>query len=254
MPDLSRKNYEEGERAALAVCRRWAERHRGYCPRHLDLEDVLQVARIEAWRAAQRYDARGAASFTTWCCVSALGAVKRLFRDCNHLPRRLQEKLTREGGITEEHLPPLPFSEIVFLDEEGKSLPLDCPDPRAEREFQRVEERALIEEGLQRLTRRERYVLQESVLKGRTQDEIAAELHGSQMLVSRVLRAAREKLRQGYEGAPDPRPVPVRSRVSIRERVEALTDEGLGTAEIAERLGCSVAYVRKIRSARYARR
>ena len=69
--------------------------------------------------------------------------------------------------------------------------------------FDRVEHRATIAKGIPVLSERERLVLRLRFVDDMTQSQIAERIGHSQMHVSRILRAALERLREAVETEPE---------------------------------------------------
>lgn len=87
------------ERAA-----RWAvARHR---PFDLDHDDALQLARLEAWRAAERWDPAGGVAEVTWCYRRAVGAFRDHVRSVSGL-RAGTDRPGRPRPIALDDLPGL---------------------------------------------------------------------------------------------------------------------------------------------------
>jgi RNA polymerase sigma-B factor len=212
---------------------------RRYYSRGEPLDDLIQVANVGLLKAIARYDPAKGFAFTTFATPTMLGELKRYFRDSGwavHVPRgvkeravelaRVTEKLSaRLGrspsvselavalGATEEqtldaleayharHATPLEYGSDD--DESGGTLSpaqfLGVEDERLEQ----AEYLTMIARGVETLSDTDRLILYLRFGRDLTQSEIAQRVGISQMQVSRLLRAAIEKIRQ-VSGDPDP--------------------------------------------------
>jgi RNA polymerase sigma-B factor len=191
-------------------------------PQH-PAEDLAQVAGIGLLKAIDRYDPRNDASFSTYAHSLMMGEVRRHVRDSRmvRLPRSIYEQvptfqrtlsklrltLGREPsrqeiadamGVTKEDVIELMDAALhaqhVSLDaaaeENGGELELGHHDDA----FARAEAGAVIHSMLSVLTARERMIIDMRFDDGLSQSEIAEGLGLSQTQVSRLIRAALEKL------------------------------------------------------------
>jgi RNA polymerase sigma-B factor len=169
-----------------------------------------------------------------------LGELKRHFRDKGwgiHVPRHLQERTMKvneaiESLSTELGRSPTPRDVAAFtglnLEEVLEAMEaasaytpasLDSPQPGADEDeadtlgqtigaedpaYDVAEWRPAVEPALKELDRREREILYLRFVEDLTQTEIADRIGVSQMHVSRLLRAALDKLAAAAEGRPAP--------------------------------------------------
>ena len=215
----------------LPLARRLARR---YQRSEEPLEDLMQVASLGLVKAVDRYDATRETAFSSFAVPTILGELKRHFRDRTwsvRVPRELQELAlrvdktvatlsTQEGraptvgeiaaamDVTEEQV-------LDALQAAGayRAGSLDAPrsgaseDPQGESVadaigaeeggFERAEERATLEPALAHITERERLVLTLRFGQDLTQAEIGERIGVSQMQVSRLIRQALARLREG---------------------------------------------------------
>jgi RNA polymerase sigma-B factor len=204
----------------MPMAERVARRFAG--PQH-PAEDLAQVAGIGLLKAIERYDASRDASFSTYAHSLMMGEVRRHIRDSRmvRLPRSIYEQvpafqrtlsklrvsLGREPsrqeiadslGVPKEDVIELMDAALhaqhVSLDaaaeENGGELELGGHDDA----FARAEAEATIHPMLSVLTPRERMIIDMRFEDGLSQSEIAAGLGLSQTQVSRLIRAALEKL------------------------------------------------------------
>lgn len=218
-------------RRYLPLARRLARRYQ-----HTDepLEDLVQVASIGLLKAIDRFDCAREVMFSSYAVPTILGELKRHFRDRTwsvRVPRDLQELALRVDqavaklSIGTRRSPTI--GEIARLVEVSEEQVLDALEamgayragsldaPRATREeetesvadslgsndsgFERAEERATLQPLLDRVSERERTVLELRFGEDLTQAEIGERIGVSQMQVSRLIRQALTRLRAGAE-------------------------------------------------------
>ena len=200
-------------------------------------DDLMQVASVGLLKALDRFDPANGAAFSSYALPTMTGELRRHFRDRGWAvrpPRDLQEQallVERAGDELLRELGRSPtvweISERVGLDEEvvlearealsarvSTSLstpprddddnPLEARLGMVEHGYDDAERRATLHALSRVLTGREREVLRLRFEEDMTQAEIGEVVGLSQMHVSRVLRAALEKLRIAAEG-PAPR-------------------------------------------------
>ncbi|TMD99238.1 MAG: SigB/SigF/SigG family RNA polymerase sigma factor [Chloroflexi bacterium] len=213
---------------------------RRFANRGEPLEDIEQVGFLGLIQAIERFDPSLENEFSTFATPTIMGEIRRHFRDRSwsiRVPRRLQENYTRAmraqeqlsqelgrqpsvaeiaarlGLETDEVLAALevsPAQHTVSLDatrpgrdeEEGSELGerLGQEDDNLER----VEMKALIEQAMAHLSPRERQIMLLRFVDQLPQTEVAKRLGISQMHVSRLQRAALERMRREF---PEPPPV-----------------------------------------------
>ncbi len=200
-------------------------------------EDLTQVAMLGLLKAIARFDPGRGFAFSTYAMPTMLGELKRYFRDAGwalHVPRGVKERAlevarvsdelsTRLGrspslselaealGASEEqtleaieayHARQAPSLDHASDDELGLS-PAELLGAEDER-IEQAEYLSVIAAGVDSLSESERLILFLRFGRDLTQSEIAQRLGTSQMKISRVLRAAIEKIRRASgEGAED---------------------------------------------------
>jgi RNA polymerase sigma-B factor len=192
-------------------------------------EDLTQVAMLGLLKAISRFDPDRGFAFSTFAMPTMLGELKRYFRDAGwavHVPRGVKERAlevsrvsdelsTRLGrspslselaeamGASEEqtldaieayHARQAPSLDHAADDELGLS-PAETLGAEDER-LEQAEYLSVIAAGVDSLSESERLILFLRFGRDLTQSEIAHRLGTSQMKVSRVLRAAIEKIRR----------------------------------------------------------
>lgn len=208
---------------AHQLARRFANRGESY-------EDLVQVASLALVRAAERFDSERGVMFSTFAAASMIGELKRHFRDRGwavRAPRRLQELLLEIGSTVERlsqemgRAPTVPelarevgVAEVDVLEalEAGQSYrtsSLDAPDREGQRMaealgsddrgFAYVDNRSALSHAMQKLSPRDRAIVEMRFAEGLTQSEIAARVGVSQMQISRLLAAALRRLRSSID-------------------------------------------------------
>jgi RNA polymerase sigma-B factor len=204
---------------------------RRYHARGEPLEDLTQVAMVGLLKAISRFEPERGFAFTSYATPTMLGELKRYFRDSGwalHVPRGVKEralelasvtdqlssKLGRSPSLTElaaamhtteeqtleaieayhaRHAAPLEAGS----DDDEAGVPslaavLGAEDVRLEQ----TEYLTMIAKGVETLSDSDRLILFLRFGRDMTQSEIAARVGTSQMQVSRLLRAAIEKIRK----------------------------------------------------------
>jgi RNA polymerase sigma-B factor len=212
---------------------------RRYHSRGEPLDDLIQVANVGLLKAIARFDPARGFAFTSFATPTMLGELKRYFRDSGwavHVPRgvkeravelaRVTEKLSSQLGrspsvtelatglgATEEqtlealeayharHAAPLEHGSDEDDAPLGPAAVLGAVDERLEQ----AEYMTMIAQGVETLSDSDRTILYLRFECDLTQSEIARRVGTSQMQVSRLLRAAIEKIRQ-VSGEIDPPP------------------------------------------------
>ena len=234
--DLLRRNSEAQDPALLEeIVRRFEPLARSvarrYGARGEPLEDLTQVAMVGLLKAISRFDPDRGFAFTSYATPTMLGELKRYFRDSGwavHVPRGVKEralelasvtdqlssKLGRSPSLTElaeamhtteeqtleaieayhaRHATPLEHGS----DDDEAGVPqlasvLGAEDERLEQ----AEYLTMIAKGVESLSESDRMILYLRFGRDLTQSEIASRIGTSQMQVSRLLRAAIEKIRK----------------------------------------------------------
>jgi RNA polymerase sigma-B factor len=241
--DLLRAYHERGDLEArehlieqyLPLVRALAAR---YARGGDQLEDLIQVGCIGLIKAIDRFDLDRGVELTTYATPTITGEIRRHFRDKGwsiRVPRGLQElnlrlsqlievmsselhrsptirELADSAGVSEEEVLEALESNDAYLTVSLSAPSLgedgDVPDRlesigEIDPGFEAGEDRVLLTPALRALDTRERQILDLRFHAGLTQSQIALELGISQMHVSRLIRAALDKLRAQIPGADD---------------------------------------------------
>ena len=214
---------------------------RRYQARGEPIEDLGQVAMVGLLKAIERFDPAKGYAFSSYAMPTMLGELKRYFRDSAwavHVPRGVKERAVELARTTDElsarlgRSPSLTeLAQALGASEEqtleaieayhGRhAAPLDAgsddddspllsPAQTLGAEDERLEQAeylSMIAAGVETLSDTDRLILFLRFGRDMTQSEIAARVGTSQMQVSRLLRAAIEKIRRASgETAPEPR-------------------------------------------------
>jgi RNA polymerase sigma-B factor len=196
------------------------------------LDDLEQIGSLGLIKAIHRFDPAKGFAFTSFAVPTIVGELRRSFRDTAwtaHVPRGTQERVAlvrraSDAHATEHGRAPTvgELAAALDLDEElvvdalqaGASMfPLSLDGPGGARDgeddptalgdllgeedggFGLVEDRVALRAAMQTLTPKQRHVIALRFDEGLKQSEIGQRLGCSQMQVSRLLRAALERLR-----------------------------------------------------------
>ena len=211
----------------LGLCTTMASRYSG---RGIELDDLVQVARLALVKSIHRYEPGHGQSFASYAVPTISGELKRWFRDRGWVvrpPRRLQElrasvqaaraaleqeigkepsdtDLASHLGLTVEQVREAATASTGF-----RALSLDSPVTddhrpglelflaRADEDLDSADDRVCLTEALTTLDRDERELLAMRFVEGMTQREIGEVRGVSQMQVSRTLRRIIGRLRDG---------------------------------------------------------
>jgi RNA polymerase sigma-B factor len=236
--NLIRRYQEHGDREArdaaveglmplvASLCRRYEGR--------AEWDDLMQVATLGLVKAIERFDPDHGYAISSFAVPTVLGELRRYFRDKTwsvRPPRSLQErsllvsaavaKLTALHGrspvpaVVAEHLG-IAEEEVVEALVASRAYTTDSLDAptstdddegatlgdrigHADAELQLAEQRTLLHGLMESLSEREIKILRLRFEDDLTQAEIGKRVGVSQMQVSRIIRAALEKMRVAAE-------------------------------------------------------
>ncbi len=199
------------------------------------IDDLIQVGYIGLMKAIERFEPDRQIAFSAYALPTIAGEMKRYLRDKGpiiHIPRQIQEqRLGLERAVdrlTQKlHRPPTdseiaaelgweeqrvnsvrasglarPLSLDRVLSEgasEPSSDPLGDLIPLVDDDLARSEDRVILGRLIDRLSPRQRAILYLLFYEDLSQSEIGERLSISQMQVSRIARAALERLREELE-------------------------------------------------------
>jgi RNA polymerase sigma-B factor len=233
--ELLRRYHVDGDRSArdqlaeemLPLARALAGRYAG---RGEPLDDLVQVACIGIVKAIDGFDIEREVRFSSYATPTALGEIKRYFRDrtwAMRVPRGMQElqlevarareKLTGELGRspTVQELAEAvkqPFEEVLAtiqsvearrtrsLEEPiGEDMTLADSVGARDPDIERAEIRVLLDDAYEVLSERDRAVLRLRFEEDLTQTEISERIGVSQMQISRIIRQSLARMRMDIE-------------------------------------------------------
>jgi RNA polymerase sigma-B factor len=204
---------------------------RRYQTRGESIDDLIQVANVGLLKAISRFDPDRGFAFTSFATPTMLGELKRYFRDSGwavHVPRGVKERaleladatetlsaqlgrspsiaeLAHQLGATQEqtlealeayhgrHASPLERGSDD--DDEMGALSPSATIGVEDEGLEAAEFRTVIARGVDALSESDRRLLRMRFEEDLTQSEIARRIGTSQMQVSRLLRAAIERIR-----------------------------------------------------------
>lgn len=206
-----------------------------YLNKGVDFDDLYQVGSMALVFAVERYDVEKGFEFTSFATPTIIGEIKRYFRDKGwaiKVPRRLKEisaklpaakeelygQLLRNPTVSEmaEYLG---YSDEEILEamegghaygtyslnqsyddsgENGEGLSLERYTGIDEPGYASFENAEIIDKVLAGFSDKEKEIFNKRFLEDKTQQEIADQLHVSQMTISRLENAIKKKFREEY--------------------------------------------------------
>lgn len=196
------------------------------------LEDIVQVGYIGLLQAIERFEPERGLEFSTFATPTIVGEIKRYFRDKSwavKVPRRLQETMQRadlaqqrlQGRLgrqpsvqeiaKELELDPEEVLAAMEASPAQRTISFESTGPAASDEdglqlterlglddqnLDKVELQDLLDQAMRHLTPRERRIMYLRFVDELPQAEVAKRLGISQMHVSRLQRAAVERLKR----------------------------------------------------------
>ncbi|MHA6511837.1 sigma-70 family RNA polymerase sigma factor [Tessaracoccus sp. Z1128] len=203
-PRVRQRLFDEVVVLHLDLCESLARR---YANRGIDLDDLVQVARVGLVCAVQRFR-QEAGNFVPFAVATITGEIKRHFRSGWMIrpPRRLQElKPDDDGPRSAEReglalaFRPLSLDAASPTGEAPAALQLPAEDP----DLELLPDLVTLHSAMRRLGPLERRVLHLRFVEDLAQADIGRRLGVSQMQVSRILSRVLADLRQemGSEAA-----------------------------------------------------
>ena len=195
---------------------------RKYNNRCENMDDLFQVGCIGLIKAIDNFDLKFDVKFSTYAVPMILGEVKRYLRDNNSIrisrsvkdiayhafqvKEELTNKLNREPTVKEiaENLglsefevsnaldsmrDTLSISEPIYSDG-GDTIYLQDQIEDKNNNMRDIDDRVALKEAIKRLNDKERYIIIERYITGKTQMELADEIGISQAQISRIEKSA----------------------------------------------------------------
>ena len=217
----AREQYIKGNlRLVLSVIQRFSGSQE-------NIDDLFQIGCIGLIKAIDNFDITQNVKFSTYAVPMILGEVRRYLRDNNSIrvSRSLRdtaykalyarEQLTRrnakeptlmeiskEIGVPGEDITyaldaiqtPVSLYETVYIEDSDTLYVMDQISDKKNLEENWVEDLSLVE-AMRRLPERERHIIDMRFFEGKTQTEVAEEIHISQAQVSRLEKNALKSMK-----------------------------------------------------------
>ena len=170
-----------------------------------NIDDLFQIGCIGLMKAIDNFDLSHQVKFSTYAVPMIIGEVRRFLRDNNSIrvSRSLRDIAQRTSISREEIIQsldaiqsPLSLYEPVYSDGGDTLYVMDQISDKKNKEDNWVQEIALCE-ALKKLPKREQRIIKMRFYEGKTQMEIAQEIHISQAQVSRLEKSALKTMK-GY--------------------------------------------------------
>ena len=192
-----------------------------------NMDDLFQIGCIGLLKAIDNFDLSYGVRFSTYCVPMVLGEVRRYLRDNNSIRvsrslkdicykvLNLKDKLTMKNGKEPSNKE---IADILEIEERDIELALDALRPTVSLSepiyndggdtiylFDQVEDKSQnkdldmrfsVYDAIANLNERERNILEERFILGKTQMEIAEEIGISQAQISRLEKNALERVRK----------------------------------------------------------
>ena len=217
----ARETYIEGNlRLVLSVIRRFAGNNE-------NADDLFQIGCIGLMKSIDNFDPDLGVKFSTYAVPMIIGEIRRYLRDNNsirvsrslrdtaykaiHAKELLSKKsckeptldeIAAEAGIPAEDILyaldaiqcPVSLYDPVYTDGGDTLYVMDQISDKKNKEENWIEDIA-IENAMKKLTERENYIINLRFFEGKTQMEVAEEIHISQAQVSRLEKSALKNMR-----------------------------------------------------------
>ena len=203
---------------------------RGFAGRGYELEDLFQIGCIGLMKSIERFDVSYEVKFSTYAVPLITGEIKRFLRDDGmvKVSRKLKEngyrayraatelahELSRDATIEEiGERAGLPVEDVVMALEanaeveslykttfqsDGKEIFLIDRLPEEKNEEEELLNHLALKQAMEDLTEREKTLITLRYFQNKTQAEIAAVLHISQVQVSRLEKKILLKMRKNF--------------------------------------------------------
>lgn len=217
----ARETYIKGNlRLVLSVIRRFAGNAE-------NADDLFQIGCIGLIKSIDNFDPTIGVKFSTYAVPMIIGEIRRYLRDNNSIrvSRSLRDtaykaihakeilsknsfkeptlaEISKESGIPEEEILyaldaiqcPVSLYDPVYTDGGDTLYVMDQISDKKNREENWIEDLA-IESAMKKLSERENYIINLRFFEGKTQMEVAEEIHISQAQVSRLEKSALKSMR-----------------------------------------------------------
>ncbi|MBQ8633138.1 MAG: RNA polymerase sporulation sigma factor SigG [Lachnospiraceae bacterium] len=217
----ARETYIKGNlRLVLSIIQRFSSSNE-------NVDDLFQIGCIGLMKAIDNFDISQGVKFSTYAVPMIIGEIRRYLRDNNSIrvSRSLRdiaykaiyardmlqknmdreptiEEIAKESGIPREDIlnaldaiqAPMSLYEPVYSDSGDTLFLMDQVSDKKNREENWIEDIA-IKEAMEKLSPREQNIIELRFFEGKTQMEVADEIHISQAQVSRLEKAALKNMK-----------------------------------------------------------
>lgn len=217
----ARETYIKGNlRLVLSVIKRFAGNHE-------NVDDLFQIGCIGLIKSIDNFDPTMGVKFSTYAVPMIIGEIRRYLRDNNtiRVSRSLRDtaykaihtkeilskttfkeptlqEIAEASGLTKEEIvfaldaiqSPLSLYDPVYTDGGDTLYVMDQISDKKNKEENWIEQLSL-SDAMERLGERENYILKLRFYEGKTQMEVAEEIHISQAQVSRLEKSALKSIR-----------------------------------------------------------
>ena len=217
----AREIYIKGNlRLVLSIIQRFSSSNE-------NVDDLFQIGCIGLMKAIDNFDLSQGVKFSTYAVPMIIGEIRRYLRDNNSIrvSRSLRdiaykaiyvrdmlqknmdreptiEEIAQESGIPREDIlnaldaiqAPMSLYEPVFSDSGDTLYLMDQVSDKKNREENWIEELSL-KEAMEKLSKREQNIIELRFFEGKTQMEVAEEIHISQAQVSRLEKTALKNMK-----------------------------------------------------------
>ena len=218
----AREIYIKGNlRLVLSVIKRFSGNHE-------NVDDLFQIGCIGLIKSIDNFDPTMGVKFSTYAVPMIIGEIRRYLRDNNSIrvSRSLRDtaykaihareilsknsfkeptldEIAKESGLSQEEIlyaldaiqSPVSLYDPVYTDGGDTLYVMDQISDKKNREESWVEKLSLID-AMKHLTDRENFIINLRFFEGKTQMEVADEIHISQAQVSRLEKSALKTIRQ----------------------------------------------------------
>ena len=227
----ARKTYIEGNlRLVLSVIKRFHNHNE-------NVDDLFQIGCIGLMKAIDNFDVNVGVKFSTYAVPMIVGEIRRYLRDNSsyRIPRSLRDiaykamqakerlskdsqkeptldEIAKESGIPAEDIvyaldaiqTPLSLFDPVYTDGGDTLYVMDQISDKKNKEDNWVEDLSL-SDALSHLNKRDEQIIKLRFFEGKTQIEVADEIHISQAQVSRLEKNALKNMYQYLNDSPGTR-------------------------------------------------
>lgn len=218
---VARESYIKGNlRLVLSVIKRFANNHE-------NVDDLFQIGCIGLIKSIDNFDPTMGVKFSTYAVPMIIGEIRRYLRDNNSirvsrslrdtaykaihakemlLKNSMQEptlqQIANESGVSKEDIvfaldaiqSPVSLYDPIYTDGGDTLYVMDQISDKKNKEDNWIEELSL-SDAMHRLNDRENYIINLRFFQGKTQMEVADEIHISQAQVSRLEKSALKNMK-----------------------------------------------------------